>query len=56
MKGRKQWLSIVALLATTVAVLLTRAECSDGRRVAECAQAVIAAVGSPSTGVAGIDR
>jgi len=55
MKGRKQWLSIVALLATTAAVLLTRAECSGGHPVGECVRAVMAAVVSPSTGVVGID-
>lgn len=57
MERKNQWRSIVALVVIIVAALLTRAECSAGHSVAECARAVltdVAALGSTG-GVVGID-
>lgn len=51
------WRSIVALAVTIAAALLTRAECSAGRPVAECVQAVLTVVAASGStgGVVGID-
>lgn len=57
MERKTQWRFIVALAVTTAAALLTHAECSGGRPVAECVRAVLTAVAASGStgGVVGID-